>query len=34
MPTPCNNRGEGAEAAHVWLSNPAAEIVTFQGGDG
>lgn len=23
----CINRGEGSEAAHVWLSNPAAEIV-------
>ena len=26
----CINRGEGAESAHVWLSNPACEIVTAQ----
>ena len=29
----CINRGEGAEAAHVWLTNPAAEVVTVQTND-
>lgn len=26
----CVNRGKGAEAAHVWLTNESAEIVTVQ----